>query len=215
MQEKQPNLEMAQNVRKERKLIWSCICQPDDQIPVDPVTQLANWDCPDALDFDRLRETLEYVRRHGGQLPPGYDSTEVRNTHDGSSLVPEDTIQSTRALMANHKDDLFVLVDGFLLYYDPALTAEFDVKLFYTASYDTLKYRRENRKGYTTTDGYWVDPPGYFDKIVWPEYVRWNKPFVDQDNQKREETLIIDTDKHTIVQAIEATTHKILDSLLE
>ena len=27
--------------------------------------------------------------------------------------------------------------------------------------------------------GYWEDPPGYFDNIVWPNYLTWNAPFVD------------------------------------
>ena len=26
--------------------------------------------------------------------------------------------------------------------------------------------------------GYWVDPPGYFDDIVWPKYLIFNAPFV-------------------------------------
>jgi hypothetical protein len=29
--------------------------------------------------------------------------------------------------------------------------------------------RREARTGYTTIEGWWADPPGYVDKIVWPK----------------------------------------------
>ena len=30
--------------------------------------------------------------------------------------------------------------------------------------------RREARDGYVTLEGFWADPPGYVDKIVWPNY---------------------------------------------
>jgi len=39
-------------------------------------------------------------------------------------------------------------------------------------SYATAKRRREARSGYVTLEGFWEDPPGYVDKIVWPNYVK-------------------------------------------
>jgi len=47
----------------------------------------------------------------------------------------------------------------------------FDVKLFLRTSYKTAKTRREARSGYVTLEGFWEDPPGYVDRIVWPNYV--------------------------------------------
>ena len=38
-------------------------------------------------------------------------------------------------------------------------------------SHATVKRRREARAGYVTLEGFWEDPPGYVDKIVWPNYV--------------------------------------------
>lgn len=46
-----------------------------------------------------------------------------------------------------------------------------DVKFFLRASYRRAKARREARQGYVTIEGFWTDPPGYVDKIVWPNYV--------------------------------------------
>ncbi|CAG8609087.1 7058_t:CDS:2, partial [Scutellospora calospora] len=66
----------------------------------------------------------------------------------------------------------FVLVDGFLLYWDIQVIKELDIKLFVQADYTTLKKRREERAGYVTADGYWTDPPNYFDTMVWPNYVK-------------------------------------------
>lgn len=46
-----------------------------------------------------------------------------------------------------------------------------DLKLFLRTSYARAKARREARTGYVTLEGFWEDPPGYVDKVVWPNYV--------------------------------------------
>lgn len=64
------------------------------------------------------------------------------------------------------------LVDGFLLY-TPAVAPVMrglDVKLFLLVSRARATQRREARDGYVTLEGFWKDPPGYVDKIVWPNY---------------------------------------------
>lgn len=43
--------------------------------------------------------------------------------------------------------------------------------MFLRVSYAKAKQRREARIGYVTVDGFWQDPEGYVDKIVWPNYV--------------------------------------------
>lgn len=71
------------------------------------------------------------------------------------------------------------LLDGFLLYSPPKLSAvmdTIDVKLFLQVSRARATQRREARDGYVTLEGFWKDPPGYVDKVVWPNYVdahRW------------------------------------------
>lgn len=55
---------------------------------------------------------------------------------------------------------------------------QLDVRLFLKVSYDLLKARREQRFGYHTQvlfqpeGSLWRDPPGYWDNIVWPAYVK-------------------------------------------
>lgn len=77
------------------------------------------------------------------------------------------------------------LLDGFLLYSPPKLggvMSLLDVKFFLQVSRAKATQRREARDGYVTLEGFWKDPPGYVDKIVWPNYVeahRWM--FVDGD----------------------------------
>jgi nicotinamide/nicotinate riboside kinase len=64
------------------------------------------------------------------------------------------------------------LLDGFLLYSREmeAVMGLLDVKLFLLVSKAKATQRREARDGYVTLEGFWADPPGYVDKIVWPNY---------------------------------------------
>lgn len=77
------------------------------------------------------------------------------------------------------------LLDGFLLYSPPKFAdvmSLLDIKFFLQVSRSRATQRREARDGYVTLEGFWKDPPGYVDKIVWPNYVeahRWM--FVDGD----------------------------------
>ncbi|KAI0602249.1 P-loop containing nucleoside triphosphate hydrolase protein [Biscogniauxia sp. FL1348] len=76
------------------------------------------------------------------------------------------------------------LLDGFLLYAPPAdpatataaplrtvTTSLLDVRLFLLVGRAQATRRREARDGYVTLEGFWTDPPGYVDKVVWPNYV--------------------------------------------
>lgn len=71
------------------------------------------------------------------------------------------------------------LFDGFLLYAPPQFSTVMsllDIKFFLQVSRARATQRREARDGYVTLEGFWKDPPGYVDKIVWPNYVdshRW------------------------------------------
>ena len=69
------------------------------------------------------------------------------------------------------------IFDGFLLYSKSMapIQSQIDVKLFLRVSYAKAKARREARSGYVTLEGFWEDPPGYVDKIVWPNYVKDHK----------------------------------------
>lgn len=80
-------------------------------------------------------------------------------------------------LMRGKHPPCLCIFDGFLLYSQSMLSVQqhIDIKLFLCVSYAKAKARREARSGYVTIDGFWEDPPGYVDKIVWPNYVRDHK----------------------------------------
>ena len=67
-----------------------------------------------------------------------------------------------------------------------------DIKLFLRVSYPKAKERREARSGYVTLEGFWEDPPGYVDKIVWPNYVedhKWMFENEDVEGKLREDAV--------------------------
>ena len=42
---------------------------------------------------------------------------------------------------------------------------------------EKLKFRRQQRSGYVTTEGFWADPENYFEDFVWPQYLLYNQNF--------------------------------------
>lgn len=142
---------------------------PDSAIPIDPKLGYANWDCVEAIDWDRLKRDL--------------------NTNDGAAHQVSDPIiksiepQTVLGFLKKEIDDLkdrinrkgiadITFIEGLLLFIgDDELERHFQRKLFVYGNYDVLKQRRANRT-YVTAEGEWTDPSDYFDAIVWPEYVR-------------------------------------------
>ncbi|KAF9134309.1 ribosylnicotinamide kinase [Mortierella sp. 14UC] len=169
--------------------------KPENQLPIDPKTGLANWDCPSAIDFPSLITTLQHVKQHG-VFPEGFDSLEDKNpvgSKEVSEPVAEEVLDELRERIMARVDRVqgggvkaattkFVILDGFMLYVNEELRDTIDVRFFLTAPYQVLKDRRESRKGYATLEGYWEDPPGYFDDIVWPNYTIYNEPFAKLAN---------------------------------
>ncbi|KAF9960214.1 ribosylnicotinamide kinase [Mortierella alpina] len=207
--------------------------RPEAELPLDPKTGLANWDCPEAIDFKALSATLEHVKEHG-QFPDGFDSLEEKNpvgAKETSSPVPQDILDTlSKDILANIPEDerdrtKFVILDGFILYVDETLCRTLDIKFFLTAPYQILKERRESRKGYATLEGYWEDPPGYFDDVVWPNYLVYNAPFVklmegieagcdtgvfDAANSKRPDSMMANID---IVSSGNATIQEMVETV--
>jgi len=67
-----------------------------------------------------------------------------------------------------------VLVEGFLLFGEGVkdeLAGLFDLRILLRASREQAMKRRKSRNGYVTLEGFWQDPEGYFEEIVWPNFV--------------------------------------------
>ncbi|KAK6359434.1 ribosylnicotinamide kinase [Orbilia brochopaga] len=173
---------------------------PDSQLPLVPLggpdgEKVQDWDCPEALDFSRFLSSVRHAKSQGGRLPDdhvSYEQTHAVGVEESiARFLAADTGAGTDKIVELEKRvlawlggveaargcvvDTVVIVDGFLLFgagVPEALQAEFDVKLMIRTPYEKAKKRREDREGYTTMEGFWHDPPGYFELLVWPAYVK-------------------------------------------
>ncbi|CAG8440841.1 2164_t:CDS:2 [Ambispora leptoticha] len=221
--------------------------KPDADIPIDPKTNLANWDCPEALDLENFANVLREIKKTG-IIPDTYSSKEEQNIMgkpvqlqrplliDELKRKVDDFLVSKQRKHKLKQDDknvgiingndhelanwIFVIVDGFMLYWDQEVSSNLDMKFFIDAGYETLKKRRENRSGYVTLEafpGYWVDPPNYFDNIVWPNFVKFHQHL---KSNRRERGIDINDlvvfegeDKSPIDQNVERAINVILEHI--
>lgn len=96
-------------------------------------------------------------------------------------------ILQSRENNVNSKKTILIL-DGFLLFQHKGITDLCDRKYFLTLTKEQCWERRKNR----TYDP--PDVPGYFDKVVWPEYVKYKNEIV-QNSKLRETITFIDGSK--------------------
>lgn len=144
--------------------------------------------CP--VSPDRISACAAKVRRwlSPGQpgariFPPGeHDNNNSSNGNSSQPPSPSPTQPSPPLRLC--------FLDGFLLYAPtrapstPSATAtatasplarvasQLDVKLFLRTSRARAVQRRAARDGYVTLEGFWRDPPGYVERVVWPGYAR-------------------------------------------
>lgn len=74
------------------------------------------------------------------------------------------------------------MVEGFLLFgrsVPVGVRDLFDVKVLLRAGRGQARARRAGRGAYVTLEGFWQDPEGYFDRVVWPNYVEEHGGMVD------------------------------------
>ncbi|KAI0137390.1 nicotinamide riboside kinase 1 [Xylariales sp. AK1849] len=156
--------------------------KPESELPTKD--GLLDWDCAEAISIPDMTRALAHIRTNG-TFPPFVDSKEDQNSV-GKCPVSDTKIAEMKSKVEawmqpgqpGHevlgKTGLKVcLLDGFLLYSKQmdGVMDLLDIKMFLLVSRAKATHRREARDGYVTLEGFWADPPGYVDKIVWPNYV--------------------------------------------
>jgi len=163
----------------------------DAEIPIRNGIQ--DWDCLESLNLPQLKEALQHIKQHGTS-PAWLESKEDQNSV-GEHGVDEKELEGLRQKVSTWfegrpewEERRICVVDGFLLFSEDMkeIRSLFDVKLFLRTSYETAKRRREARSGYVTLEGFWEDPPGYVDEVVWPNYVKDHR-FLFEDNHVEKE----------------------------
>lgn len=146
----------------------------DTEIPDHPTAKVQDWDCLESINLPALDSALRHIRANGTS-PPDFQSKEDQNSV-GKSGVDESVVSElkARAQKAFAGTGQVAIIDGFLLFSEEMqeIRSLFDVKLFLRTDYAIAKQRREARSGYVTLEGFWKDPPGYVDQVVWPNYVK-------------------------------------------
>jgi nicotinamide/nicotinate riboside kinase len=156
------------------------ICKEFDEIPT--VNGYLDCDGPDAIDYARMANILDHMRGHIGLPPEDFKSwqDEVFPGQEEKSLltVPKEVVDNLRDQVfteenLNLKSIKLVLVDGFLLYQNPAVRERHDVKLFFRLSHKIAKERRFTRQGYgseSNPDEFWKTE-NYVEKMAWRSYM--------------------------------------------
>ncbi|KWU46008.1 P-loop containing nucleoside triphosphate hydrolase protein, partial [Rhodotorula sp. JG-1b] len=168
---------------------------PEDKVPIDPRYGWQDWDDKaGAIEWDRQREVFHSIRE-SGQVPPEHSSHDHLNEQVPVEI--EDETERKWAERRVHADprlstrSKIVVTEGFLILVDPETSRQFDLQFFLRGDYATLKQRRIDRQGYVRVPSRlifsWLsqDPPGYWEKCVWPAYLSAHAPlFVDGDVEK-------------------------------
>ncbi|KAH6620959.1 hypothetical protein B0J18DRAFT_450382 [Chaetomium sp. MPI-SDFR-AT-0129] len=170
--------------------------KPESELPIKH--GLVDWDCPEAISIPDLEAALAHIRKTG-TFPPNLNSLEDLNTVGPCPATPSQIASNTARVQTwlspghpgslifnptNPRKTRICILDGFLLYSPPPapestpatspfrnVMTHLNIKLFLLASKASALRRREARDGYVHVDGFWTDPPGYVEKIVWPNYV--------------------------------------------
>ncbi|EMC94907.1 hypothetical protein BAUCODRAFT_148958 [Baudoinia panamericana UAMH 10762] len=156
--------------------------KPEAELPKHP-SGVLDWDALESINMPKLQHALQYIREHG-MPPPDFESYQDRNSIgpvDVDHGVIEDLKWRGGKWMFQDVPPI-AIIDGFLLYSDSMRSVRemFDVKIFLRTDLKTARARREARSGYATLEGFWEDPPGYVDNVVWPNYVK-EHDFLFQD----------------------------------
>ena len=161
-----------------------------------PEREVQDWDCVESLDLPLFETTLQHIKSHG-RLPPDLFSKEDQN-EVGPTTVPQSLVDDQHKKIQSWLESLstdelpeggeirMCLLDGFLLYPNKSiggpgyentprlhtLSQVLDLKLFVPCSRAQTIERRTKRTGYVTLEGFWEDPPGYVEDVVWPNFMR-------------------------------------------
>ncbi|KAK5101825.1 ribosylnicotinamide kinase [Lithohypha guttulata] len=163
--------------------------------------ELDDWDCVESIDLPLLKRVLGHVKRCGVG-PDDFASKEDQNTVGESGVDEGEVreyqgrvrewvdalnmgLNSGAGAINGTATVNVCILDGFLLYPDPnskhgsqekelyeILDPLLDLKLFLPSSRQKTIERRTKRTGYVTLEGFWADPPGYVEDVVWPNYAR-------------------------------------------
>jgi len=198
---------------------------PQALIPIHPIYDVQDWDSPaGAIQWDRLVPFLGELRASSGNIPPDHCSHEHLNEQKEVPVSPgviERWTEEFRRIKAEREKEgervVWVLLDGFLLYWNRDVVDQIDVRVLLRTPHDVLRQRRHERHGYHTAEGgLWRDPPNYWEQVVWPAYIEAHKHVFENGDWASgassgnvEDLLIIDELEAGMTRAVNEVCEKI------
>ena len=161
----------------------------DSAIPVKDGVQ--DWDCADSIDLPQFSNILRKFKNTG--------LIDTKYAHKGDEGIEpfeqkelQSIIASYRSILSDiikqhHSTRKIAIIEGFLLFSEEMrdIRNMLDIKIFLQLDLQTIKERRQARKGYVTIEGFWEDPPDYVEDIVWPNYVKDHSFLFEDGNVNR------------------------------
>lgn len=194
--------------------------KPERDLPVKTTAAgpIVNWDCPEALDMKSLVNVLQSYRQHGEFTDQDKADLAARAKEDRNDAAKTSVSRGLLDLTGHRIlqcSENILIVDGFMLCHDREIVDLLDVCILLRGSYSTLKARRESRTGYATIEGFWEDPKGYFDDVVWPEYVRTHGHLFQDSNVESDlkSSKIITNEKERLDMSVDTSFSFVLQSI--
>ncbi|KIW35642.1 uncharacterized protein PV07_02327 [Cladophialophora immunda] len=124
---------------------------------------------------ERVRTRIdELVRRRGGGEGGSSAGKEIRiYIVEGFLLYPQSPSSSTSTSSLPLSSDYPHSAAGLAHLHHLTHTLLHPLLFLPSTRTQTLS-RRAARSGYVTLEGFWVDPPGYVEDLVWPNYIRYH-----------------------------------------
>ncbi|WVQ84569.1 hypothetical protein IAT38_006723 [Cryptococcus sp. DSM 104549] len=168
-------------------------CPPAEEVPYNAnYPDLQDWDDPETcIQWSKFRAILQDIRSSGHE---GLHASHDHLNKENKIAIDESVFERWRtAFQALSKEEeargvqlVWAIVDGFVLYYDMPSVEHLDIRIFLRVPHDVLKQRRDERQVYVlqhpddaAAGGVWTDPPQYFEKIVWPGYIKAHEGVFD------------------------------------
>lgn len=138
-------------------------------------------DSRDSVEFAEIHGAIDHIR-HTAQLPEDYPRHEFIENDLRRAQQQLDPAFVTNVLLSLDRASIdwgafsaIAVIDGFLLYHDPALRSKLDLKLLMRTSKEEAKQRRFGRYGKNAavedSEEFWKTR-SYFEDCVWPNYVK-------------------------------------------
>ena len=166
-------------------------------------------DGPGGVDFEKMVETLGYVKAHGGKLPEKFTSWQADVFHDqeGKALrmVPQEALKQMRDKVSEQlkgAEYSIVIMEGFLLYHRSDVREMLDGRLFIRLDHQEARRRRLQRPNYgaEAKEGEFWKTEDYFEKIVWRNYVEQHADLFEDGNVEGSIDRKVSSDRGIAVQ---------------